>query len=137
MLEKENIQSRGFRNITEKGKITGFQVPFRSTYYRGVWLTQLTEVTITVDGEKFAGDQITWQIGGKIYKQTDLANFPDVWRPITEPAVFLVNKAGGLKLGLHDVEVAYGYTSSYTPYPNADNDMPNIRAYQRKMTLVG
>ena len=34
MLERANIPSRGFHNIKENGKIVGFQVRYRSTYYR-------------------------------------------------------------------------------------------------------
>jgi hypothetical protein len=137
MLEKENIQERGFRNITEGGKATGFQVQLRSTYYRGVWLTQLTEATVTIDGQKFEKDLITWTIGGKTYTQADLAKYPDTYWPIYEAAILSVKKPGGLNLGIHDVEVAYGYTSSYTPYPYADSDMPRITTYKRRMTLVG
>ena len=134
MLEKDNIQARGFKNVTEGGKITGFQVPIRSTYYRGVWLSQLTEATVTVDGEKFEGPLITWTILGKTYSQADLAKFHEVNWPISEPAVLTVKKAGGLQPGLHNVEVAYGYSVAYTPYP--ENGWANPRTYTRKMTLV-
>jgi len=58
MLEKECIQARGFRNVTEQGSTIGFQVAFRSLYYRGVWLSQLRPATVIVDGEKFSGDQV-------------------------------------------------------------------------------
>jgi len=74
MLEFPNIQSRGFRNIKEGNNISGFQVPVRLTYYRGVWLPQLRPATVIVDGEKFEGDQITWVIDGERYAQADLPN---------------------------------------------------------------
>ncbi len=135
MLEKDNIQSRGFKNVTDGKTVTGFQIPFRSSYYRGVWLSQLTEVTITVDGEKFEGSRITWKIGGKTYSQTDLANYPDVNWPLYEPAIFIVQKPGGLSLGVHDVEVSVGYSVSYTPYP--ENGWATPRSYKKKMTLAG
>jgi hypothetical protein len=134
MLEKDNIQSRGFRNVTEGGKVVGFQIPFRSTYYRGVWIPQLTEATITVDGEKFEGTQITWTIGGKTYAQAEMDKYPDVHWPNYEAAILTVKKSGGLPLGLHDVEVAYGYSVAYTPYP--ENGWASIRTYKRKMSLV-
>ena len=41
MLEMDVIQVRGFRNIVEGGKVTGFQFRVRSTYYRGMWLSLL------------------------------------------------------------------------------------------------
>lgn len=133
MLEIENIQSRGFNNVSEKGKVTGFQVPFRSSYYRGVWLSQLLEATVTIDGEKFSGDQITWTIGGKTYAQSELANNSEVHWALYEPAVLTVKKPGGLSLDVHEVEVTYGYTTSYMRA--ADNWISNA-SFKRKMTLA-
>jgi hypothetical protein len=135
MLEKPNIQSRGFRNISEGGTITGFQVPVRLTYYRGVWLSQLRPATVTVDGEKFAKEQITWLIDGKKYDQAELKDYPDVqWSSLT-PAVLQVKKPGGLPLGIHEVEVEVVYSTSYLP-PRLDLGFPGREPYKRRMTLV-
>lgn len=132
MLEKEMIQSRGFRNISRNGKIVGFQVPFRTTYYRGVFLSQLGEATVTVDGEKYSGTQITWTISGRSYAQAELATFSDVHWPYLEPAILTVDKAGGLTMGLHEVEVSYEYSASYMP-PSMD---PQRVSGKRKMILA-
>ncbi len=51
-MEKEVIQSVGFRNIKENGKITGFQFKVRLPYYRGIFLSQLRPGTLYIDGEK-------------------------------------------------------------------------------------
>ena len=88
---------------------------------------------ITVNGEKFEGNQITWTIHGKTYQQQDLPNHSDVhWSPL-EPAIFTVKKPGGLKLGMYDVEIAFGYSQSYIP----SVDWSRISTYNRKMTLAG
>jgi hypothetical protein len=133
MLEKEMIQLRGFKNISLNGKLVGFQVPFRTTYYRGVFLSQLGEATVTVDGEKFSGTQITWTISSRSYAQAELANFSDLHWPYLEPAILTVSKAGGLKMGLHEVEVSYEYSASYMP-PSMD---PQRASGKRKMILAG
>ncbi len=135
MLEKPNIQSRGFRNISEGGKITGFQVPVRLTYYRGVWLSQLRPATVTVDGETFEQERITWLIDGKTYAQADLKKYPDIqWSSLT-PAVLQVGKPGGLPLGIHDVEVKITYSTSYLP-PRLDLGFGGREPFKRRMTLV-
>ncbi len=38
-MEREVIQSVGFRNIVENGEVTGFQLKIRLPYYRGVFLS--------------------------------------------------------------------------------------------------
>src|ERR1035438_9223338 len=58
MLEKEIIQENGFRNVRKNGQIAGFQVGYRSCYYRSVWLSMSLGFDVTVDGEKFSRDQI-------------------------------------------------------------------------------
>ena len=136
MLEKESIQSRGFRNVTEGGKVTGFQVVFRSLYYRGVWLSQLRPATVIVDGETFSGDQVTWTISGKTYEQADLAKHGDVNWPLLEPAILTVSKPGGLAQGIHDVEVQYTYSCSYMP-PAMDDLMAKFQGpFKRQLILV-
>ncbi len=113
MNESDNIQTRGFQNVSENGKIIGFQVRYRTPYYRGVWLPLIKGAEITVDGEKFGYDQITWTVGGTTYTREQMAKASDVHWPFLEPAILTVSKPGGLKPGLHDVEVAYSYRASY------------------------
>jgi hypothetical protein len=134
MLEKEMIQSRGFKNVSQGGKVVGFQVPFRTLYYRGVYLSMLRPATVTVDGEKFEKGQITWTIGGKTYAQADLAKYSDVNWPYLEPAILTVSKPGGLKFGIHEVELTYSYTASYIPASMDDNRLVKST---RKMVLAG
>jgi hypothetical protein len=135
MLEKPNIQSRGFRNLKQGDDIVGFQVPVRLTYYRGVWLPQLRPATVTIDGETFEGDQITWEIDGVQYAQADLPNYPDVqWSSMT-PALLQVSKPGGLPLGVHDVQVKVVYSTSYLP-PRMDLGFGESEGWERRMTLA-
>jgi hypothetical protein len=135
MLEFPNIQSRGFRNNKEGNNVTGFQVPVRLSTYRGVWLPQLRPATVTVDGEKFEGEQISWVIDGKSYAQADLLNYPDVHWSSLMPAILQVKKPGGLTLGVHDVEVQIIFSTSYLP-PRIDLGFGGEEPYKRRMTLV-
>ncbi|MDQ0972228.1 hypothetical protein QFZ31_002106 [Neobacillus niacini] len=115
MLEKPCIQSRGFRNVERDEKIIGFQVNIRSLYYRGLWLSQLRPATVTVDGESFSGDQITWTINDVTYTQAEMANLGDVHWGLLEPATLTVAREGGLESGSHEIEVSFTYSCSYFP----------------------
>lgn len=133
LLEKGLIQLRGFRNVFRGGKVIGFQVPVRSLYYRAVWLSLLRSATVTVDGEKFEGDQITWTISGKTYAQRALEKQSKMIWPLWEPAILTIKKPGGLKIGSHDVEVTYAFVRSYIP-PSVDVHLKE--SGKRKMVLV-
>jgi hypothetical protein len=134
MLEKECIQSRGFRNVEKEGKITGFQFNIRSLYYRGLWLSQLRPATITVDGESFSGSQITWTINGVTYKQDEMYELGDVHWGLLELATLTVAKEGGLKQGEHDITLTYAYSSSYMP-PTLD-ELISSKLHKRTLILV-
>ena len=108
MLEQEIIQERGFRNVRRSGQVVGFQVAYRSCYYRSVWLSMSLGFDVSVDGENVPRDHITVTIGGKTYTQEAMKTIADVQWPISEAAVLTVAKPGGLKPGVHEVESAGG-----------------------------
>jgi len=134
MLEKDCIQSRGFRNIECDGKAVGFQFNIRSLYYRGLWLSQLRPATVKVDGETFTGDQITWTINGVTYKQDEMYTLGDVHWGLLELATLNVFKEGGLEQGIHDITLSYAYSSSYMP-PEMD-ELISSKLHKRTLILV-
>src|ERR1035438_6058619 len=68
MLEKEIIQENGFRNVRKNGQIAGFQVGYRSCYYRSVWLSMSLGFDVTVDApappERYPGSPPARKPGG-------------------------------------------------------------------------
>lgn len=135
MLELDVIQMTGFKNVSQGGKIIGFDVPIRLTWYRGAWLSLLRPATVIVDGERFEGDQITWTISGRTYQQNELDNYPDIQWSRKEAAILTVNKPGGLKLGNHEVQVAYSYVGCYYHPYTPEEDLPSTDFHTRTMAL--
>ena len=115
MLEKEVIQSVGFRNIKDGDKITGFQFKIRLPYYRGVFLSQLRPGTLYVDGEKFNREDIIWNINGKDHTFEEMKTDMTTHWATTVLAVLKVKKDGGLAQGFHDLTYGFCFTSSYMP----------------------
>ena|ERR1017187_5068741 len=132
MLEKEMIQEKGFKNISRNGQITGFQVAVRTLYYRGIWASLLEGAEITVDGEKFPKEQVTWTIGTRTFTVADFPNAANVRWPFEETATLTVNKPGGLKPGFHNFEIAVIFRASYMPIEM----QPWINRASRKLVLV-
>ena len=121
-MEREVIQSVGFRNIKKDGKVIGFQLKVRLPYYRGVFLSQLRPGTLFVDGERFEKEDIIWHINGEDYTYEEMkTDFHTHWSVLT-PAVLKVKKEGGLAQGYHDITYGFCFTSSYMP-PMMQNDL--------------
>jgi hypothetical protein len=133
MLESPVIQSRGFRNVGDGVKLTGFQVAVRLDYYRGVWASQLRPVTVTVDGESYENDRITWTIAGKTVAQDELAERTEVHWNSMDPAYLTISKAGGLEPGIHEIELLIQFSASYLP-PRID--LMFGKPATRRMVLV-
>lgn len=115
MLEKEIIQYRGFRNTLKNGVLIGFQFDIRTRYYRGLWLSQIRPGRVTVDGEEFSDDKVSWEIDGVEYAINDMATNNRAFWPMDEAATIKVKKQGGLAQGYHDVGIHWGFSSSYLP----------------------
>jgi hypothetical protein len=137
VLEKDIIQERGFRNVRRNGQTVGFQVRYRSCYYRGIWLSMSLGFDVSVDGESFSRERVTVTIGGRTYAQEAMKTTTDVQWPVSEAAILTVAKPGGLKPGVHDVEIGWGHAASYMPMEMASiprrPQPPDIDAAMRGM----
>ncbi|WP_296118726.1 DUF6379 domain-containing protein [uncultured Eubacterium sp.] len=121
-MEREVIQSVGFRNIKKDDKITGFQLKVRLPYYRGIFLSQIRPGTLIVDGERFEKEDIIWNINGEDYTYEEMKkDFRTHWS-VLKPAVLKVKKEGGLSQGYHDITYGFCFTSSYMP-PMMQNEI--------------
>lgn len=127
MLDRQVIQSRGFRNVEG-----GFQVAVRCPYYRGLWASLIEGASLTVDGTAHANEQIRWTLGGVTYTVAELADSDDVRWPYEEPATLTVDKANGLAPGIHEIEVAIRWRWSYIPVER----QPTVAVSSRKLVLV-
>lgn len=150
MLEKDVIQQRGFHNIIKDGQVVGFQVRVRSTYYRGIYLSELFPGAMVVDGKVYPKEMVIWEINGKDFTAAEMETAcNEHWCSTTDAATLKVYVPGGLESGYHDIEVRFKYTSSYLPPqlqqnmdPDADpsvNPAPGFGGngrFQRRLLLV-
>ena len=114
-MEKQVIQSVGFRNIVTEGKVTGFQLKIRLPYYRGVYLSQVKVGSLVVDGQEITKDHILWRLGGTDFTWQEMLTARQVhWHPL-ELVTLVVDLPGGLKQGFHDLKYSYCCTHSYMP----------------------
>ena len=136
MLEANVIQTKGFKNVgfedVNGEDPSGFQVAVRCPYYRGIWASLIEGAELTVDGERFASDNIRWTLGGDSYSTAELADREELRWPFEEPAILTVEKPGGLEPGLHELQVAVTWRWSYIPVEM----QPTTNISNRKLVLV-
>jgi hypothetical protein len=115
MYDKYLIVGEVFKNVEESGQVTGFQVGIRLPYYRGVVLSLVGEMQITVDGEKFSAEQMTVTLNDNTYPLTQLKNEPVAKWEFGDVGIVKVTKPGGLNAGEHKVELRQHMKISYVP----------------------
>jgi len=130
MFDKYMVMTRGFHNVIQNGQITGFQMKVRITYYRGVFLPLLSGFDVTVDGESFKPEQMRFTLGNHTYTFEEVGKAEKVHWDFGVPATLTILKPGGLKPGIHDVEVVQTVKPSYMPPSGFTGRM------KRKITLV-
>ncbi|MET0886348.1 MAG: DUF6379 domain-containing protein [Mycetocola sp.] len=133
MLEREIIQNRGFENVVEEGKVTGFRLLLRMPNYRGVYGRLIDGVDVRVDDLSWARDVPLWTLHGKQYTLQELQDSHlDVHWDLDVPATITVPHRGGLAPGVHDVEVDIAIHAPYIPA----QFQPSIFHAERKVTVV-
>ena len=114
MFEKYMIYEDGFRNVEKNGRIIGFQVGVRITYYRGVCLAVVDSFDVTVDGVKYSKDQMTFTVKNTTYTFAQMIGRTDLRWDFGEVAYLTIQLPGGLSEGEHtvkvgeDIRVVYG-----------------------------
>ena len=115
MLDRDIIQGRGFRNVVEDGRVTGFQFQLRNPNYRGGAGSLLDGIDVVVDGERIPEHVPLWTLQGRTLTLEELRASTDVRWQLDEPATITVPKPGGLAVGVHRLDVVVHLRRSYFP----------------------
>lgn len=131
MFDKYIIVPEGFRNTTTGNgtpdiTVSGYELGIRLPYYRGLGLSMVESIDLTVDGTPVPAESLTLTVHGNSYAVTDLATvFDDRWE-MGEIATLRVAQPGGLAPGSHDVSVAQRLRISYMPVPGGGRDAKTL-----------
>ena len=115
MLDFPVIQGRGFRNVEDGGRVTGFSFQLRNPNYRGGPASMLDGIEVVVDGERIPDHVPLWTLQGRTFTVDELRASTDVRWQLDEPATITVPKPGGLSVGVHRIEATLYLRRSYFP----------------------
>lgn len=130
MFDKYIIVEDGFRNVVEGDEVRGFQVKARLPYYRGLGLSMVENVAVTVDGEAIPREAIRVTLHGNTYTLDEMEHELDDRWEFGEVGTLTVEKPGGLATGEHTVELAPTLRISYLPFPLSGRDTKRLRLEQ-------
>jgi sugar phosphate isomerase/epimerase len=115
VLEFPVLQGRGFRNVVEGGRVTGFSFRLRNPNYRGGPASLLDGIEVVVDGERIPDHVPLWTVQGRTLTLDELRASTDLRWQLDEPVTITVPKPGGLSVGVHHLELTIYLRRSYFP----------------------
>lgn len=122
MFDRYLIYEDGFANVVQDGKVAGFQLKVRITYYRGIALSLVEGFEVSVDGKKYAREQIRFSVRDRSFTFGEIGTaVNDRWE-FGEVATLMIPEPGGLAPGKHEVEVFEHLRISYLPWPSITGD---------------
>jgi hypothetical protein len=122
MFDRYILVEDSLRNVGDSREPTGFAVEIRMPYYRGLGLSMVEEVAITVDGHRYPRDAVAFTVHGNTYTLAQMeTEYEDRWE-FGEPATVTVKRPGGLAPGEHVVANEQRLRISYLPWPGGGRD---------------
>lgn len=116
MFDKMMLCDEGFENVVENGEVTGFSLLARLPYYRGLGLSMVEDIGLTIDGEPVAREDIRFSVRGRSWTLNEMETvYDDRWN-FGEKAKVIVRRSGGLTPGAHQVDIAVRMRVSYLPF---------------------
>ncbi|MDQ7261413.1 DUF6379 domain-containing protein [Paracoccus sp. PS-1] len=130
MFDQHIICPEGFRNVTESGEVAGFRFLARLPYYRGLGLSMIEDLAVTVDGEAVPREAVRLSLRGRSWTLDQLETVHDDRWDFGEKAEIVVTRPGGLAPGKHKLKLAERLRISYLPF------VPTT-AHETELTLEG
>ena len=119
MAGRQIYNPEAFRNVEKDGKICGFSFEFKLQYYRGITLSIVRDIAVTVDGEKFPREAVYLTVNGETFSLEDCRTVvsPLYRWEFGEFITVTVAKEGGLAAGKHHISTLQHIAPSYMPFP--------------------
>lgn len=126
MMDNKIICTDVFENYEEGGKTVGFRFLARLPYYRGLGLSMIEDVAVTIDGLEIPRDAIRFSVRGQRWTLDEMeTEHGDRWN-FGEKAEIAVLKPRGLTPGEHRLECAVRMRVSYLPFIPTTKDVKTL-----------
>jgi Domain of unknown function (DUF6379) len=114
------------RTVFAGEAVVGFQVDARIAYYRGLGLSMVEDVSLTVDGTVYSREDTTFTVHGNTYRLDDMESVVDDRWGFTEKATIRVRTKSPIPPGDHIVTLTERLRISYIPLPTVTSDTKTL-----------
>jgi len=126
MFDKYLIVDGSLRNVGPSDAPSGFAFEAKLGYYRGLGLSMVEALDITVDGEAVPREAIRFDEGNGPLSLDEMETAFDRRWPFGAPATITVEREGGLAPGEHSLEFSQQLRISYMPFPSINSDAKTL-----------
>ena len=126
MFDKYLIVDGSLRNVGPTDAPSGFAFEAKLGYYRGLGLSMVEALDITVDGEAVPREAIRFDEGNGPLSLDEMETAFDRRWPFGAPATITVERDGGLAPGEHSLEFSQQLRISYMPFPSINSDAKSL-----------
>lgn len=118
MAGRQFYNPEAFANVVVDGKVVGYSFEIKQQYYRSITLSILRNLSVAVDGEAAAREDIRLGINGENFTLEECRTVvdPEFRWEFGEYATVTVMKEGGLAAGKHHLDVHQSIAPSYMPF---------------------
>jgi Domain of unknown function (DUF6379) len=127
MFDRYMICEHTLRNLSNEGDVVGFQFGARIAYYRGLGLSMIEDLAVTVNGELMPRHSVRFCVGERTFSLEQMATEYDARWEFGEIATVIVLRPGGLSPGEHRLELVEQLRISYMPFPIQGKDSKAVR----------
>lgn len=126
MFDKYLIVDGSLRNVGPADAPNGFAFEARLGYYRGLGLSMVEALDVTVDGEAIPREAIRFDEGNGPLSLDEMETAFDRRWPFDASATITVERSGGLAPGEHKLEFLQRLRVSYMPFPSINSDAKTL-----------
>ena len=128
MFDRYMIVEDTVRNVHRDGKAVGFEFGARIAYYRGLGLSMVEGLEVTLDGEKVPPENLRFAVGNQTFTLDKMETEYEARWEFGDVATVTVLRDGGLAPGEHRLEFVEHLRVAYMPFPLQGRDAKTVSA---------
>jgi len=126
MFDKYLIQADSLRNTGPADAPTGFAFEAKLGYYRGIGLSMIEKLDVSIDGNLLPREAVRFDEGPGALTLDEMETAYHRRWPFGARATILVAHPGGFPAGEHELSLTEQLRVSYLPFPSINSDTKQV-----------